>query len=1005
MLADKNTAFFHATVASKRRRNAINSILGAGGAVITDQSLIRQAFVNYYKLIFSTNSSANTPGPTLHPELLAALPEVPPVEREMLAAQPTDDEITKVVFSIHPDRACGPDGLNGRFVQHYWALFKPYLLHTVHAFFQTGKLEPILARSNVVLIPKKEDPKEVTDYRPISVCNLVYKVISKLLSARMRCLMSRLVGCNQCAFVPGRVISDNILLLREIMHSFAKSTFREQAFCFKCDLSKAFDRMEWHFVVRVLQLYGFPPIFVSWIMSCVTSASFALVINGAADGFITPARGLRQGCALSPYLFILCMDILNRMFEFKIRRGLIKGVTVARGAPAISSILYADDLLICGIADLREVQEIKSTLDEFCTMSGQCIGADKSRIWFSKHTSNDIHAYCMDHFQAGQGERNHNYLGVPILATRMQDFDYLIDKVAAKLNPWKARLLSPAAKTVLIKSIIEPLVMYSMGAGSIPDSVLQKINAKLRAFFWNSGDSHKMRMVAWEKITSSKQCGGLGLRDVRILNQATNMKVLWKLASREYEGTLWVQILKAKYLTRSPLWLAVKPSSCSKLWTAVLQARDTMKPHIKWILGNGNKCPLVGEPWHEFWLQFQQQGRGELAASISDFVHQQTVQWNIDKLVQTLGFHAALYIACVHRQPPLKPNSQDRLIFKPTTDGNFSFKGACKLLQASVAQATVTAGTWEKVWQCNGTLPRTQMFIWKLLHDAIPVKASIAKRMRAQPPPCEVCGLEVDDAMHALFLCAKPRQCWLISSLGLRVDALPQGIVQALVLIFEQLNREQLVTFANIMWSIWKARCKEVYEGRKMVVCQILRDAESLNILTRNACGLRALPRGSLPAVFTFHSEMVPDNGNIFMMDGSFKEGGNAGWAYTLYINNVLMQYEVGIGDATSPLHAELLAFKSAVQATLSLGWCETTFLTDCEIVAKVLNGVLSPESVDWRVYTLLLDILDVMRQYSGYSCCHIARELLVQEHELANLARIRDLNVRGYTFPLFRFL
>ncbi|KAJ3689911.1 hypothetical protein LUZ61_019075 [Rhynchospora tenuis] len=427
-----------------------------------------------------------------------------------------------------------------------------------------------------------------------------------------------------------------------------------------------------------------------------------------------------------------------------------------------------------------------------------------------------------------------------------------------------------------------------------------------------------------------------------------------------------------------------------------------MKPHISWILGNGNKCSLIGEPWHDFWLQFQRQGRGNFDASISEYVHQQTGQWNTNKLVHTLGFHAALYIACVFQQPPLKPNFQDRLIFNTTRDGNFSFKEACKLLQETAPQGPVSAGTWGKVWRCRGILPRIQMFLWKLLHDAIPVKASIARRLRTQLPPCDVCGLEVDDAMHALFLCAKARQCWLVSCLGLRVDALPQEIIPALGFIFEQLESDRLMIFANIMWSIWKARCKEVYEGKKMVVGQILRDANSLNILNMCALGSGLTLMSRTPSVAAYRRDTIPDTGTICKLDGSFKEGEKAGWAYTLYMNNVLIQYEVCAGDATSPLHAELLALNFAIQANISLGCCDTTFYTDCETVAKVLNGALSPEGVDWRVYLLLLDIINVMRQHTGYSCCYIPRDLLVQEHELANIARRRDLKARGHTFPLF---
>ncbi|KAJ4746840.1 Ribonuclease H-like superfamily protein [Rhynchospora pubera] len=428
------------------------------------------------------------------------------------------------------------------------------------------------------------------------------------------------------------------------------------------------------------------------------------------------------------------------------------------------------------------------------------------------------------------------------MATKAQHYDYLVDKVVAKLHPWKARLLSPAAKVVLIKSVIEPLVLYSMGAGS---------------------------------------------------------------------------------------------------------------------------------------------------------------QWDSSKLVNAIGFHASLYLACVFKIPPLKPDVQDRLIFKPAVSGNFSYKGACNLLEGSVNQSTVGSGIWKAVWDCPGTLPRTKMFIWKLLHDAIPVKASFSKRLRTTAPPCDVCGLDADDAMHALFLCPKARQCWLASSLGLRVDMLPQQIVPAMVFFFQQLDRQQLVLFANTLWSFWKARCKEVYEGKKIMVHQVLWDAASLNVLT-NFIEVPFGRKNSLNNAATPSTQLIPDTGKVCKMDGSFKEGEGAGWAYTLYDNNVLTEYGLTAGEAICPLHAEMLALKAALHATMQHDWLEVIFYTDCEVIIKVLNGLLPPETVDWRVYTLALDIISIMKFHSNFSCYHAPRDLLRQEHDLANLARLKDLNVIGYTFPLF---
>lgn len=293
-------------------------------------------------------------------------------------------EIQRTVFDLGPLKAPGPDGVTAALVQKSWSEFGPTVCSEVGRFFDTAQMRQEIAHSNLILVPKITGPTKVTDFRPISVCNLLYKVISKLLAHKMQPWMDFLISKSQTAFVPGREISENIILLREILHSFKSTKNGDGEFVLKADLAKAFDRVDWTYLFTLLPVYGFSPTMCRWIEACVTSSKFTILFDGKGDGFIKPMRGLRQGCAMSPYLFIIAMDPLSRMFEASRKRGIIRGIKLARTAVPLTNSMFADDLLLMGSLAQQEVTQIRGVLQEFCTISGMEINPSKSKVWFSK---------------------------------------------------------------------------------------------------------------------------------------------------------------------------------------------------------------------------------------------------------------------------------------------------------------------------------------------------------------------------------------------------------------------------------------------------------------------------------------------------------------------------------------------------------------------------------------------------------------------------------------------
>ena len=220
------------------------------------------------------------------------------------------------------------------------------IVSTVQDFFATGELDERMNQTNICLIPKTERPKCMTEFRPISLCNVSYKIISKVLSSRLKKVLPKLISDTQSAFVARRLITDNILVAQEMFHALGTNPSGQNKYmAIKTDMSKEYDRVEWSFLETLMEKLGFDERWIQMIMQCISSVSYQVLINGEAKGNIIPSRGLRQGDPLSPFLFILCTEVLISQLKHAEREKKITGIKIARACPPVPHLLFADDSL------------------------------------------------------------------------------------------------------------------------------------------------------------------------------------------------------------------------------------------------------------------------------------------------------------------------------------------------------------------------------------------------------------------------------------------------------------------------------------------------------------------------------------------------------------------------------------------------------------------------------------------------------------------------------------
>ena len=370
---DCNSHFFHKIANGRRNRKFIKELENESGLMLNNLKSIKEEILRYFEKLYAS--------PSGEPWRVEGL-DCSPISGESASRVEspfTEEEISKAIFQLDRDKALGPDDFTIAVFQDCWEVIKDDLVRVFAEFHRSGIINQSTNTSFIVLLPKKSMSKRISDYRPISLITSLYKVIAKVLARRLRGVLHETIHSTQGAFVQGRQILDVVLIANEIVDEKRRSG--EEGVVFKIDFEKAYDHVSWGFLDHVLEMKGFSPRWSKWMRGCLSSVSFAVLVNGNTKGWVKASIGLRQGDPSSIFLFTIVADVLSRMLLRAEERNVLEGFRVGRNRTRVSHLQFADDTIFFSSTREEDMMTLKNVLLVFGHSSGLKVNLDKSNIY------------------------------------------------------------------------------------------------------------------------------------------------------------------------------------------------------------------------------------------------------------------------------------------------------------------------------------------------------------------------------------------------------------------------------------------------------------------------------------------------------------------------------------------------------------------------------------------------------------------------------------------------
>lgn len=995
---DKNTKFYHTSTVKRRSNNRILGLKKPSGVWTHDLKEISNMALYYFENLFDSShehsfndSYKDLTSPTIDTPLL------PPH-----GFIPSREEIFSALKEMAPFKAPGPDGFHPAFYQQNWDIIGPKICDEVQDIFRNSKMNHEWNDTTICLIPKVQSPEFLTQFRPIGLCNVTYKLVTKIIARNIKNFLPTAISPNQTSFVKGRQGSENVIILQELVHHLKHTTNKKGGMLIKLDLDKAYDRLEWSFIRETLVFFKFPNSLIELIMSCVSSSRMAININGDFTVDFLPSRGIRQGDPLSPYLFILCVEFLSlKVFEAQ-EKGEWKGIRVGRSGPTLSHLFFADDIVFVGQASISNAHTLNCILDFFSERAGEKVNKTKSKVLFSNNTPPDTSSKICDIFGIKPTRSIGNYLGIPITGKRVNrhDCQFIVDKLNSKLSAWKAKFLSHAGRVVLTKSVLNAMINYYSSSILLPASIHKEIDRICRKFLWSSTEENrKMSLVNWDTVCKPTATGGLGFKKAKDANLVAMAKLQWKVLHDD--GKPWVEVMRSKYKLNKPE--SFIKGRGSPMMKSIAKGSDIISKGIQWIPRNGASVLF----WNHAWfldkplthILFGPWTETDMSMTINQVWI--NGRWDFEGLTYIIPEEIKARILAFPISLLGTDSMNDLFVWKNSPSGDFSSASAYLLAIGIPFGDKSFAWIWDLP-----VLPKIKFFIWIVFLNRILTLNNLHFRGVECSIICPRCKLDVETPLHAFRDCPNLKQVWDCFRIPVMDSLNPDRSISDWV--FDNCNSSSKSRIANIpwscifpfiLWTIWLDRNDLIHNP------EIRRYSRGIVSLSKERCfefwAAVDKPRNR----FAFKEVQIgwspPPSGSCKMnTDGAAKSNPGmaaAGGVLRDSRGRWLGSFARNIGWTTS-LEAELWALRDGLQLALNMEINDLILETDSLVAKDLISGMHSHGAN--RFSNLIFDCRQLMMLFPQCTITHTLREGNSVADDLSKLGLSLDHGIQFFQLP-----